>query len=351
MASFSGPKLSNRIADDVPAIQEILGSLAKLTPDSGNTDYPNGTKRVTETTNGYEFQQWNGSSWVHLEKWNINAQKVDGYSASTGTTASTIPVRGTDGKISGDITGNASTASTAAALSATNPIDKGGTGATSAADARTNLGTPPISHASSGTTYGVSSASNYGHAKASATSPKALGTAAVGSETSTFARGDHVHPTTTATDSVLGMVKLSDATNSTSAASAGIAASPAAVKSAMDKATSATTTASNAVPKTGSRGSLGGYETLTSSASAVTISNSSKDDTAVTGAVKITVNNGASGQVWTKTVGITNGSATISLGSSWKWAYGSTPTVSANSVLVLKWYGTFGLANLIPTTS
>lgn len=52
----------------------------------------------------------------------------------------------------------------------------------------------PKSHASSETTYGVSTASNYGHAKASATTPKANGTAAVGSETSSFARGDHVHP-------------------------------------------------------------------------------------------------------------------------------------------------------------
>lgn len=52
----------------------------------------------------------------------------------------------------------------------------------------------PISHASSGTTYGVSTASNYGHAKASGTTPKANGTAAVGSETASFARGDHVHP-------------------------------------------------------------------------------------------------------------------------------------------------------------
>ena len=52
----------------------------------------------------------------------------------------------------------------------------------------------PTSHASSATTYGVSSASNYGHAKASGTTPKAVGTAAVGSETGTFARGDHVHP-------------------------------------------------------------------------------------------------------------------------------------------------------------
>ena len=52
----------------------------------------------------------------------------------------------------------------------------------------------PTSHASSDTTYGVSSASNYGHSKASATTPKALGTASVGSETTSFARGDHVHP-------------------------------------------------------------------------------------------------------------------------------------------------------------
>lgn len=52
----------------------------------------------------------------------------------------------------------------------------------------------PINHASTGTSYGVSSESNYGHAKASTTTPKANGTASAGSETSSFARGDHVHP-------------------------------------------------------------------------------------------------------------------------------------------------------------
>ena len=52
----------------------------------------------------------------------------------------------------------------------------------------------PISHATSSTTYGVSSASNYGHAKASSTTPKAAGTAALGTEVTSFARGDHVHP-------------------------------------------------------------------------------------------------------------------------------------------------------------
>ncbi len=61
----------------------------------------------------------------------------------------------------------------------------------------TDTSRAPTSHASSATTYGVSSASNYGHAKASGTTPKANGTAAVGSETSSFARGDHVHPAQT----------------------------------------------------------------------------------------------------------------------------------------------------------
>lgn len=55
-------------------------------------------------------------------------------------------------------------------------------------------GKAPTSHASTGTGYGVSSASNYGHAKASSTTPKANGEAVAGTETSSFARGDHVHP-------------------------------------------------------------------------------------------------------------------------------------------------------------
>ena len=251
MASFSGPKLSNRIADDVPDIQALLSSLAKLTPDSGNTDYPAGTKRVAETASGYEIQQFNGSSWITLEKWNIDAQKIDGYSASTGTTASTIPVRDPDGKLPGDITGNAFTASSASELSAVNPISMGGTGATTAPDARNNLGVPPTSHASTGTSYGVSTDTDYGHSKASSTTPTALGTAYVGAETTSFARGDHVHPAITATDDELGMVKLSDSTSSTSDVSAGVAATPSAVKAAYDLADTANTTASSKVNKGG----------------------------------------------------------------------------------------------------
>ena len=83
-------------------------------------------------------------------------------------------------------------------------IANGGTGASTAADALANLGAAPVAHAASATTYGAGTASNYGH------------------------------------------VKLSDATNSTSAASAGIAASPKAVKAAYDLANTANTAAGSA---------------------------------------------------------------------------------------------------------
>ena len=104
---------------------------------------------------------------------------------------------------------------------------------------------------------------------------------------------------------------------------------------------------STKIPLSGSRGTLAGYNTPTSSSNAVTISNTSNDDTIVTAAVSVTINNGASGQTWTKTVALQNASATVTLGSAWKWVGGSAPTISANSILVVKWCGTFGLANLI----
>ncbi|MSA01026.1 hypothetical protein GKG47_11955 [Lactonifactor sp. BIOML-A3] len=52
----------------------------------------------------------------------------------------------------------------------------------------------PKSHSSSGTEYGLASNTQYGHAKRSNTLPKVAGTANTGSENSTFAAGDHVHP-------------------------------------------------------------------------------------------------------------------------------------------------------------
>lgn len=97
----------------------------------------------------------------------------------------------------------------------------------------------------------------------------------------------------------------------------------------------------------GARGNVAGYESLQSQSTALTVTNTTRDGCCITGAVQITVNNGSSGQVWTKTIGITNASATVSLGSSWKWVGGSAPTIAPNGVLVVHWCGTFGIANFV----
>lgn len=79
----------------------------------------------------------------------------------------------------------------------------GGSDALTPAD----IGAAPASHTSVEATDTV-----LGHAKASQTTPKAAGTAAVGTEKSTFARGDHVHPAqTTITGNAGTATKLSTA--------------------------------------------------------------------------------------------------------------------------------------------
>lgn len=101
------------------------------------------------------------------------------------------------------------------------------------------------------------------------------------------------------------------------------------------------------IDKTGDRGTLAGFSVPSVTSSAVAITGDSSDDTQVTGAVEISVENGGENTSWSKVVSITDASATITLGSNWSWVGGEVPTVEANCILVLYWNNSFGKANLI----
>lgn len=192
--TWDSPSLDQPIGADLPAIKNKFQALVKGDP-SLVQNPPVGAKRLVEIDSGnWQVQQYNGSTWSNLGKLKMDVDTVDGYHAAITPQADTIAVRNASGKLEGDITGNAASADSAATLSNPLGVELGGTGAKTAAQARTNLGVPPTSHGSTDATYGVGNASQYGH------------------------------------------LKLSDATDSASGTAGGIAASPAAVKAAKDAA-------------------------------------------------------------------------------------------------------------------
>lgn len=241
--SANNPRLSNPIKSDVPEIQQKEAALLKMDP-TNVSDLEVGAKRLTEISSGnWQFQMWNGSQWVNVGKLQMDVDTVDSYHASITPKANTVAVRGSDGKLQDSITGNAATADTAVSLSQTLVVGKGGTGATTSEQARVNLGVPPTSHASANTTYGLSSESEYGHAKASSDAPaQDTDAGAIGIKVSEFARGDHSHKKVLGNASTYGQVKLTDSVSDGSAASSSVAASAKAVKTAYDKANEAATT-------------------------------------------------------------------------------------------------------------
>lgn len=97
---------------------------------------------------------------------------------------------------------------------------------------------------------------------------------------------------------------------------------------------SASTQASNAIPKTGNRGALKGFESST----AGTTVNDSSPDTQHTGS-NVTVQNGTANATasWTKVVDMTAG--TVTLGSNWVWSGGKAPTLKYPGVLTCHWNG------------
>lgn len=151
--SWSGAvALANKIASDVPAIKTMLDALAKM-DFTGITGIPANVKRIASVTGGVQIQKYASNAWATVGKLMHDVDTVDGKHAATGTTANTIPVRDASGALPGNVTGNAATASKASALADgyTVPLAKGGTGATTAAAARANLGADNAANITKGT--------------------------------------------------------------------------------------------------------------------------------------------------------------------------------------------------------
>lgn len=107
------------------------------------------------------------------------------------------------------------------------------------------------------------------------------------------------------------------------------------LQEAIDSASAHT---SNAIPKSGNRGAIAGYE---SSTSGRLVTESSKDSQTASGDVLVTM--GIPGATWTKVVYMTSGS--VALGMNWEWSGGSAPTLKFPGVLVCHWNDTGGIAS------
>lgn len=97
--------------------------------------------------------------------------------------------------------------------------------------------------------------------------------------------------------------------------------------------------------KSGNRGALSGYEN-SSTQTSLSVSASSPDSIWYNSTAAITVNNGAGGQAWVKTITL-NQVPAIHLGNSWAWVNGETPTLKANGTVVLSWNNTRGIASFL----
>lgn len=149
--NFSAPAISNKIASDIDSIRELAKLIARMRGDLAD-NAPEGT--IVFNQSAMNFQMKSGTVWNALDngtgKYAFNVDRLDGFHANAGIIANSIVVRDSKGVIPGNISGRALNATQADELTTVNPIVKGGTGASTAAQARANLGTNDVGNLTAG---------------------------------------------------------------------------------------------------------------------------------------------------------------------------------------------------------
>lgn len=149
--NFSAPAISNKIASDIDSIRELAKLIARMRGDLAD-NAPEGT--IIFNQSAMNFQMKSGTVWNALDngtgKYAFNVDRLDGFHANAGIIANSIVVRDSKGVIPGNISGRAPNATQADELTTVNPIAKGGTGASTAAQARANLGTNDVGNLTAG---------------------------------------------------------------------------------------------------------------------------------------------------------------------------------------------------------
>ena len=80
----------------------------------------------------------------------------------------------------------------------------------------------------------------------------------------------------------------------------------------------------------------------------ITVSGVSPDNQLLTdGDLSITIANGKNGEAWTKCIKLSKNTNVITMGDSWAWIGEDAPELVENCILICKWLGDFGLANVI----
>lgn len=141
MASWNLPDLANKISTDIPAIRQLLQALRIW----GGThdDEPEGAKKLVDVTQnstrvGCQIQQLSSGAWGSVGKLMHDCDTVDGFHASKSATANAVAVRDSSGVLAGKAQQAGEALSIASSY--TVPVNRGGTGATTAQGARENIG-------------------------------------------------------------------------------------------------------------------------------------------------------------------------------------------------------------------